>query len=1101
MIMSFYNAPTFNIDTQKWDSTSFDTRRETINYIESKFKYPGEYNLKHTQGIWNEQATIFNENERVTGNGHYPKFSKGTVDHKKHWDFEKEKCSFEGFIIYKKPSEGLEYCVPGLYYWYLNYCPIPDKVKQKDDFPDIYDGDLHYYLYILKCILRRRYGVVLKKRQCLLGDTVIQTEEGFKRIDKLENSDYKGIIYSYDPVTNEKIQDTVLKVRKGKITNKYLKILTASGKFVECSLDHKIFTKRGWIEAKDLLLKDELTLDNEKFGNVIITNEEAIVIGYFITDGSYAIKNSSPKFTNNNSYYLKDFYNNLIKLSPESDICKLKKGNGFDYCIVSKDRNKGTKNEFKRWLYNSGFCAKWENRQLPNKYMNLQKEQTSLLLNRMFASNGWIHKIKTKQYSCRYEIGIASMSSEMIQQIQTLLYRYGINSNINKETDTFYKLRIFKSKDVNIFIKDIGIFKKDENLAISKIVVNKSNFIGAKIKKIINIQKKVQLYDIETIERNSFFANGIYVHNSGYSLKNMSIMLNAIWFGKSAIAKIFAADISKVQDSWSFMTKYRDHNNVHCAWKRGFDPTRVLDWQIRRKQSDGTYKGNNSIAKGFTTKQNATNGIGGSAKVIFGEEAGANPTLDKTHEFITSNVSLGGLVTGLIIYSGAVGELEHADPLKEFITHPEDHDFLGCDNNIEDDIEFGEKVGFFAPEWWNYVSVERDEDDNPIGEAMKCFDQDGNSNKIVALSEIKKWRKKAEAKSPEGYRYYTSQRPLSIKEAFTFRKESRFPQNLIQAQKRRIEDKQYFTEYVDIERDEQGVLKFVKTNKFPIKDFPVSKTDVDKEGCIVIYERPAGYPLKPELSKFYAASIDPVKTGKTRTSLSLFSIIIYKLDVEVLKLGGELESWIEPGKIVAEWTGRFDDINKTHLRAEQMLEIYGAQAICEANVYQFVNYMIGRKRQHYLVPKTHMLFLKEFGSNEQAFQEYGWQNTGKIFENNLLPSAVDFLKEEIGDIKGTDGEIHKIIYGVERIPSLMILKEMEMYQVGMNVDRLIAFAALCAYIKILLANRGYSKKIIETDKKTVDKNLYTKPSSFFKTNKQSSDSKYNVKKSMFRHIK
>jgi len=740
----YYSAPAYNLDTKEWTKTPFESRKIVAAYIKSQVRYPGEYNLKYTEGYWNEAAKGFQKN------GFYPKFVKNSTDYKKYWDHEKEKCAFEGFIIYKKPSEGIEFAVPGLYYWYLNYCPIPDKVKQADDFAEIYDGDYHYFLYILRCLILRKFGVVLKKRQ------------------------------------------------------------------------------------------------------------------------------------------------------------------------------------------------------------------------------------------------------------------------------------------------------------------------------------------------------------SGYSLKNMAIILNAIWFGKSAITKIFAIDESKVRESWGFMTKYRDHITTHTAWKRNFDPAGILDWQIKRKQNDGTYKGNMSIAKGITTKQDPTRGVGGAAKVIFGEEAGTNPTLDQTHEFITSNVSYGGLTTGLIIYSGAVGKLESADPLKEFITHPNDHGFLGCPNNIEDDIEFGDEVGFFAPEWWNYVSVEEDDEGEPVGEIKRCFDEWGNTNKAEALKEMEKWAEKArKGKTPEKFRLWQSQRPLSIKQAFAFRVESKFPLNLVQAQKRRILDKEYSAEYVDIVRNEFKELSFEKSFRLPIMEFPLSKGTADKEGCIVIYERPIG---KPELGKQYVASIDPIRDGKSTTSVSLFSILIYKLDIEVTRYGDDVENWIEPGKLVAEWTGRFDDINKTHERAMMMLEIYGAKAVVEANVSEFINFMIGKRKQHYLVPKNQILFLKELGANESAFQEYGWKNTGKIFENHLIQYAIGFLKEEINVVTDKEGNVYKTIYGIERLPSIMLMKEIEAYVPGLNVDRLVAFAALTAYIKIYLANYGFAKRI-QGDDKPVQKGTYLTQKSFFKKTKSSTDSRYTVKKGFLKNMR
>jgi hypothetical protein len=61
-----------------------------------------------------------------------------------------------------------------------------------------------------------------------------------------------------------------------------------------------------------------------------------------------------------------------------------------------------------------------------------------------------------------------------------------------------------------------------------------------------------------------------------------------------------------------------------------------------------------------------------------------------------------------------------------------------------------------------------------------------------------------------------------------------------------------------------------------------------------------------------------------------------------------------------------------------------------------------------------------------------------------------------------DGKIIKTTYGIERIPDIMLLKEMMAYRDGVNVDRLVSFAALIAFAKVQQANRGYKKRYEET---------------------------------------
>ena len=61
--------------------------------------------------------------------------------------------------------------------------------------------------------------------------------------------------------------------------------------------------------------------------------------------------------------------------------------------------------------------------------------------------------------------------------------------------------------------------------------------------------------------------------------------------------------------------------------------------------------------------------------------------------------------------------------------------------------------------------------------------------------------------------------------------------------------------------------------------------------------------------------------------------------------------FIEKDKIVASWCGRFDDINKTHERLELIIEWYKAWTIVENNISLFIQHMIAKRKQKYLVPK------------------------------------------------------------------------------------------------------------------------------------------------------
>ena len=80
----------------------------------------------------------------------------------------------------------------------------------------------------------------------------------------------------------------------------------------------------------------------------------------------------------------------------------------------------------------------------------------------------------------------------------------------------------------------------------------------------------------------------------------------------------------------------------------------------------------------------------------------------------------------------------------------------------------------------------------------------------------------------------------------------------------------------------------------------------------------------------------------------------------------------------------------------------------------------------------------------------------------MISYAIEFVRQELDQVTLEDGKVVKTIFGIERIPDIMLLKEMMAYRDGVNVDRLVSFAALVAFAKVQQANRGYKKRYEET---------------------------------------
>tara|TARA_R110000737_G_scaffold102213_1_gene135733 strand:- start:861 stop:3047 length:2187 start_codon:yes stop_codon:yes gene_type:complete len=588
----------------------------------------------------------------------------------------------------------------------------------------------------------------------------------------------------------------------------------------------------------------------------------------------------------------------------------------------------------------------------------------------------------------------------------------------------------YLSRDYYMWLNFLPIFDKEEK-----------HYGFAKIR---DAQYHMALYEIMA-EINFKHVAILKKRQIASSYFHMAKLLNQYWFEEGSICKIGASLKDYINDkgSWKFLEEYKTFLNEHTAWYRPSSPEKVLLWEQKievRINNRKTYKGLRSKIQGGSFEKNPTTGVGGPCTFFFHEEAGIAPKMDMTYEYIRPAMSSGMMTTGMFIAAGSVGDLDQCNPLKKMILNPEASGILGIETDLMDDKGTIGIAGLFIPEQWSMIPH---------------IDEYGNSdieNSLKAIhSERSAWKNTLDA---EQYQLRISQKPVDIAEAFAYRKESVFPQSFLTRQIRRVEEKEYSYELIKLERDQDGIKASTST-KLPITEFPVNKKREDKTGVLVVWERPID---DPEFGTYYA-SVDPVSEGKTTTSDSLCSIFVYKNAVEVTKETSEgLETFIEGDKIVASWCGRYDDINKTHEQLELIIEWYNAWTLVENNISLFIQHMIAKRKQKYLVPKQQIVFLKDLGSNNNVFQEYGWKNTGNLFKSHLISYAIEFIREGIDEELDKEGEVLSVQYGVERIPDKMLLTEMLQYFPGLNVDRLVAFAALVAFAKIQQGNRGYAKR-------------------------------------------
>ena len=636
----------------------------------------------------------------------------------------------------------------------------------------------------------------------------------------------------------------------------------------------------------------------------------------------------------------------------------------------------------------------------------------------------------------------------------------------------------YLTRDYYMWLNFLPIFDKEEK---------KYGFA-----KVRDAQYHMALYEI-LAELNNQHSAILKKRQIASSYFHMGKIINTYWFEEGSTCKIGASLKDYINDkgSWKFLDEYKTLLVEHTAWYRPSNPEKVLLWQQQIEVKVGnrkTSRGLKSKIQGASFEKNATSGVGGPTTYFFHEEAGIAPKMMQTYEYLRPAMSSGMMTTGMFIAAGSVGDLEQCGPLKEMIMNPTSNDIYAVETNLMDADGTIGMAGLFIPEQWSMPPYIDSYGNSQIEEAIEAI-----------IRERERW--KAEL-GPEQYQLRISQKPLNIAEAFAYRKASVFPQGILSKQMKKIEEKEYPYELIELDREQEGIIA-KRTNKLPISDFPVNKKQIDKTGSIVVWERPAS--KRPEFGQYYA-SIDPVSEGKTTTSDSLCSIIVYKNATEVTRTNeaGDVEQFIEKDKIVASWCGRFDDINKTHERLELIIEWYNAWTIVENNISLFIQHMIARKKQRYLVPKQQILFLKDLGSNRTVYQEYGWKNTGTLFKSHLISYAIEFIREVIDEELDDEGNVMTQTLGVERIPDPMLIKEMLAYYPGLNVDRLVTFGALVAFAKIQQSNRGYAKRresegdsLVNSEK--ISKLKYT--SAFKNIGRRRSMGGQKIRRSGFKNIK
>jgi intein/homing endonuclease len=358
-----------------------------------------------------------------------------------------------------------------------------------------------YQQHALKCFRENRFNIFKK---CLAEGSPVWTPQGIKFIEDLNIGDQ---VLAYDETTHSVVTSKILNKWDNGERDVY-ECRTKTGHRSKATGDHKYLIDTGWKELEQITCNDKLVevYDNPRYKHA--SQSDAILLGYLITDGCYSGYNGRKEvhFTNTTWKYLLEYQKHFELKFGER--LKIKKHNVNSELATKPSYRIATRHDnIREWLISLGiYGQKAASKVLPDEVFTWNNDSIAILLNRMFAGDGW--------YSGSHcnEAGIGSESIKLLYQVKQLLSRFQIDSSVYPANKTsIAKLRIFGTRNFEKFVKNIGIYGK----TIRHIPLTEGFFNNRKkgqVKSIIPAGT-TRVYDIEVEKYHNFIVDGAVVHN------------------------------------------------------------------------------------------------------------------------------------------------------------------------------------------------------------------------------------------------------------------------------------------------------------------------------------------------------------------------------------------------------------------------------------------------------------------------------------------------------------------------------------------------------------------------------------------------------------
>lgn len=387
------------------------------------------------------------------------------------------------------------------------------------------DPGLIYIDEINKHNVVKHLGDIEATNPCVTGDTLIYTDKGLIQAKQLwsDGSQIKITTDSRLSENKKTLQASNVFISGEK---EIYKLETDEGYGLKLTKDHKVMTKKGWIEAQNLKKNDKIYLLNRKGGFGIKGSLElGRILGWYVGDGTLAKDKVILSFFGEEKKELANIFAEMVNREAGADIKPVE--------IKGRDEARVSSAKLKIIAHKYGLNpSKYD---LSEKIFTASESFQRGFLQGLFTADGSVQGTKEKGFSVR----LAQSELSVLEKVQQMLLNFGIACKLyknrrkehlklmpdGKNGQKKYQCKsqheiVISKENLLTFKNEIGFLTKVKKQKLAEAIKKLDKrgpyreYFSATFKKLTKLGTEV-VYDLMEPVTHSFIANGLIVHNCG----------------------------------------------------------------------------------------------------------------------------------------------------------------------------------------------------------------------------------------------------------------------------------------------------------------------------------------------------------------------------------------------------------------------------------------------------------------------------------------------------------------------------------------------------------------------------------------------------------